>query len=349
MDWITTSGRTLHEAKSNALDQLGIVADEAEFDVVNDVEKGLFGRVKTEARIRARVRPRQIPEKDERSQRRRGSGSKNNGRRNNNKSRSGGENSNKGGGGSNRQSNDGQSKGNQSRNQKGGGSQQNNASKGGGAEKANAASEQSSQNDNSQSSNDSAQSGSNNRNRNRNRGGASQAAAAASAAPKKEKQVVETEISREDQERIAQEFLEGVLGAFEMSGSVAVADEPADDGAIELAVTGQELGLLVGQKGMTLNSLQELTRTVVQRKADGAKTDRLRVDVAGYRARRTAALQEFATKIANDVMESGNEKLLEPMGPADRKVVHDTVNDIDGVETGSEGEEPRRRVVIRPV
>ena len=349
MDWITTSGRTLHEAKSNALDQLGIVADEAEFDVVNDVEKGLFGRVKTEARIRARVRPRQIPEKDERGQRRRGSGSKNNGRRNNNKSRSGGENSNKGGGGSNRQSNDGQSKGNQSRNQKGGGSQQNNASKGGGAEKANAASEQSSQNDNSQSSNDSAQSGSNNRNRNRNRGGASQAAAAASAAPKKEKQVVETEISREDQERIAQEFLEGVLGAFEMSGSVAVADEPADDGAIELAVTGQELGLLVGQKGMTLNSLQELTRTVVQRKADGAKTDRLRVDVAGYRARRTAALQEFATKIANDVMESGNEKLLEPMGPADRKVVHDTVNDIDGVETGSEGEEPRRRVVIRPV
>ena len=61
MDWITTSGRTLHEAKSNALDQLGIVADEAEFDVVNDVEKGLFGRVKNDARIRARVKPRQIP------------------------------------------------------------------------------------------------------------------------------------------------------------------------------------------------------------------------------------------------------------------------------------------------
>ena len=52
MDWITTSGRTLHEAKSNALDQLGIVADDAEFDVINDVEKGLFGRVKTEAKIR---------------------------------------------------------------------------------------------------------------------------------------------------------------------------------------------------------------------------------------------------------------------------------------------------------
>ena len=52
MDWITTSGTTLDEAKSNALDQLGIVADEAEFDVVNDVQKGLFGRVKVEAKVR---------------------------------------------------------------------------------------------------------------------------------------------------------------------------------------------------------------------------------------------------------------------------------------------------------
>ena len=344
MDWITTSGSSLHEAKSNALDQLGIVADEAEFDVVNDVEKNFFGRVKTEARVRARVKPRQIPEKDERNNRRRGgSGSKNNNRRNN-----------KNKGGNNRS---GQSNG-----QKGGGSQQNASSQGNGSKDNSSTNEarqgaSNSQNDqqqnDQQASNGSSKKAENN-NRNRNRGGKSKPAAAtagagaAVAASKKEK-AVETEISREDQERIAQEFLEGVLGAFEMDGSVAVAEEPADDGAIELAVTGQELGLLVGQKGMTLNSLQELTRTVVQRNADGAKTDRLRVDVAGYRARRTAALQEFATKIANDVLDSGSEKLLEPMGPADRKVVHDTINDIDGVDTGSEGEEPRRRVVIRPV
>ena len=133
-----------------------------------------------------------------------------------------------------------------------------------------------------------------------------------------------------------------------MTGAVDVVEEAADDDAIEMVVTGRELGLLVGQKGVTLNALQELTRTVVQRKADGAKTDRLRVDVAGYRARRTEALQGFAAKIAADVLESGSEKLLEPMGPADRKVVHDAVNGIDGVETGSEGEEPRRRVIIRP-
>lgn len=345
MDWITTSGRTLHEAKSNALDQLGIVADEAEFDVVNDVEKGLFGRVKTEARIRARVRPRAIPEKDERTNRRRNSGAKNGGNR-----------QNKGRNDGNRRGGKGQSNSSQSKNQKGGGRNKNQQNAGENAQKGNSGGQNAGQ-DTGGREGAKANSGNNNRNQNRNTGGAKQAAAGAAvagtaaaattAAPRKEKKAVETEISREDQERYAQEFLEGVLGAFEMTGNVALADAPADDGAIELAVTGQELGLLVGQKGMTLNALQELTRTVVQRNADGAKTDRLRVDVAGYRARRTVALQEFATKIAEDVLESGNEKLLEPMGPADRKVVHDTVNDIDGVETGSEGEEPRRRVVIR--
>jgi len=69
MDWITTSGRSLDEAKSHALDQLGIVADEAEFDIVNDVDKGLFGRIKSEAKIRARVRPKQPLEKDDRRRR----------------------------------------------------------------------------------------------------------------------------------------------------------------------------------------------------------------------------------------------------------------------------------------
>lgn len=328
MDWITTSGKTLHEAKSNALDQLGIVADEAEFDVVNDVEKSLFGRVKTEARVRARVRPRQIPEKDDRNNRRRNSNNKGGGNNRRNKKNDGGEGSSK-----NRNSNQGGG-------QKKSGSDQKTKQKAGNGNGAQNNGGPKQDNGNQKSSR--GKSGNN-----RNRSGAGQAAAA-TAAPKKEKPV-ETEISREEQERIATGFLDGLLGSFEMNGTVAVVEEEADDGAIELTVTGQELGLLVGQKGATLNALQELTRTVVQRNADGAKTDRLRVDVAGYRARRTAALADFATKIANDVLESGSEKLLEPMGPADRKVVHDTVNGIDGVETGSEGEEPRRRVVIRPV
>jgi len=345
MDWITTSGGSLDEAKSHALDQLGIVADEAEFDIINDVEKSFFGRVKTEAKVRARVRPKQPSVKEDRNSGRRRSGggrSRNRGKgggQGGQGANTGGQNRNGGGKGGNNRSKDGGGRGG---NTKGGGENKRGNNRNG---------------ENSRSDDKSAQPGQgsnrnrsqNDQNRNKNKGGGGAAAAAATATPKRKREPVEHEMmNREDQEQTATDFLEGVLGAFGMTGAVSIAEEIADDDAIEMAVSGQELGLLVGQKGMTLNALQELTRTVVQREADGAKTNRLRVDVAGYRARRTEALQDFATKIANDVAESGTEKLLEPMGPADRKVVHDTVNDIDGVETGSEGEEPRRRVVIRP-
>ncbi|MDW3176923.1 MAG: RNA-binding cell elongation regulator Jag/EloR [Acidimicrobiia bacterium] len=343
MDWITTSGRTLDEAKSHALDQLGIVADEAEFDVVSDVEKGLFGRVKSEAKIRARVRPKQTAVKEDRGRRRgnsggngRGRGQKaGGGRGGNGKGRKPEGNRNSENSNAPKQENarSGESRGNGG----GGNGQRSKASNSRGGGNGGA------RNDNRSSSNGRGNSGSG-------RGDAQQKSEKQQTKSNNAKRdTVEEHMSRDDQEQAAQGFLEGVLDAFGMTGSVAVVQEAADDDAIEMVVTGEELGLLVGQKGITLNSLQELTRTVVQREADGAKTDRLRVDVAGYRARRTAALQSFAAQIAADVIESGTEKLLEPMGPADRKVVHDAVNDIDGVETGSEGEEPRRRVVIRPV
>jgi spoIIIJ-associated protein len=72
------------------------------------------------------------------------------------------------------------------------------------------------------------------------------------------------------------------------------------------------------------------------------------VDVAGYRARRRDALAAFARNVANEVKESGAARSLEPMGSADRKVVHDALTDVEGVSTVSEGEDPRRRVVIVP-
>ncbi len=333
MDWITTSGSSIDEAKSNALDQLGIVADEAEFDVVNDVQKGFLGRVKTEAKIRARVKPKQPAAKEDRGGRRRnGGGGNGKGRGNGSRNRGG----NKGGGGNNRsQSNNGGNKGGN----KGGGGNNRNQSNNGGENKSGGDSSKP-QNGKNQSQKQDA--------RPEKSGGQAAAAAATATEQKEKKGNVDHEFSREEQEKVAIDFLEGVLDVFDMDGQVAVSEELADDNAIEVAVTGKELGLLVGPKGATLNALQELTRTVVQREADGAKTERLRVDVAGYRERRSAALQDFARKIAADVAESGNEKVMEPMGPADRKIVHDALNDMDGVETGSEGEEPRRRVVIRP-
>ena len=67
-----------------------------------------------------------------------------------------------------------------------------------------------------------------------------------------------------------------------------------------------------------------------------------------YRERRKEALERFTHQVAEQVLASGSPTSLEPMSPADRKIVHDTVNEIDGVRTTSEGEEPRRRVVILP-
>jgi spoIIIJ-associated protein len=117
---------------------------------------------------------------------------------------------------------------------------------------------------------------------------------------------------------------------------------------LEATVDGSELGLLVGQKGVTLQAVQELVRSMVQRRFVGQSHARVRVDVAGYRARRKEALERFATSVAESVKESGVAKALDPMGSADRKVVHDVVNDIEGVVTVSEGEDDARRVVIRP-
>ena len=79
-----------------------------------------------------------------------------------------------------------------------------------------------------------------------------------------------------------------------------------------------------------------------------AHQGRIRLYVSGYRSKRRDALERVTRQIAEEVRTSGVAKSLEPMHPADRKVVHDTVNEIDGVSTTSEGEEPRRRVVILP-
>jgi spoIIIJ-associated protein len=86
---------------------------------------------------------------------------------------------------------------------------------------------------------------------------------------------------------------------------------------------------------------------VVQRHTD-EHTSRIVVDVGGYRERRAAALRQFVIEAGADVLRTGIPEALEPMSPSDRKVVHDTVNELEGLETTSEGVEPRRYVVIRP-
>jgi spoIIIJ-associated protein len=150
----------------------------------------------------------------------------------------------------------------------------------------------------------------------------------------------------EEQAAIMRSFLEGLVDAFDLEATFE--EDRVDEDTIELKVVGDNLGLLIGPKGQTLQSVQELARTVVQRQATGTHHGRVRIDIGGYRERRKEALARFATQVAADVAETGVAMALEPMHPADRKVVHDTVNELEGVATTSEGEEPRRRVVILP-
>jgi spoIIIJ-associated protein len=90
----------------------------------------------------------------------------------------------------------------------------------------------------------------------------------------------------------------------------------------------------------------ELCRTMVHRQSQAGA--RLRLDIAGYAERRREALRIYARRLAEKVLAEGGEIMLEPMNPADRKVVHDTAADIDGVRSFSEGEDPERSVVLAP-
>lgn len=153
-------------------------------------------------------------------------------------------------------------------------------------------------------------------------------------------------MTAEEQAERAGEFLVGLAEAFGHRAEARI--EPITDDLVEVHLDGDELGLMIGPKGTTLQAIYDLAKVVVQREADGQRSGRFRIDIGGYRARRREALERFATQVADQVRESGTATALEPMGASDRKTVHDTVNEIDGVSTRSEGEEPRRRVVIEP-
>lgn len=144
-----------------------------------------------------------------------------------------------------------------------------------------------------------------------------------------------------EQAEIAVAFLKGLLDAFGLEGEVT---SRVDDDVLFLDVAGDQTEALVGPKGSVMHAVLELTRTVIQRKTFGAP--RMRIDIAGYAQRRREALKIYTTKLAEKAIAEGGEIMLEPMNAADRKVVHDTVAEIEGVRSFSEGEEPQRAVVI---
>ncbi len=157
-----------------------------------------------------------------------------------------------------------------------------------------------------------------------------------------------TEEDLEEQGDLALEFLEGLLARMGLTADV----EPALQGGtmyLDILGTGpddEDMGLLIGRHGQTLEALQELTRVVVGHRT-GMRC-RVIVDVEDYRKRQRARLESRAREIAKKVQRTGHEEELEAMNPYERKVVHDAVATVSGVESASRGEEPERRVVIRP-
>lgn len=153
----------------------------------------------------------------------------------------------------------------------------------------------------------------------------------------------------DDQANAAADFLEDLLGRMGIDASV----EPnLEDGTMYVDILGsgpedEDMALLIGRHGQTLEAFQELTRHVVMRKT-GLRC-RVVVDVEDYKKRQRDRLVAKAHDIANRVARTGRSEELEPMTPYERKVVHDAVATVEGVESASRGEDPERRVVISRV
>jgi spoIIIJ-associated protein len=148
-------------------------------------------------------------------------------------------------------------------------------------------------------------------------------------------------LTLEQQADVAREFLEGLVDAYGLEGSVSTS---VDEDVIIVDVEGDQTEAMVGVRGSVRSAIHELTRTVLQRYS--ADTARLRLDIAGYAERRRQALSIYAEQLINQLMEEGGEIMLEPMSPADRKVIHDAAGAHGGVSSYSEGEPPRRYVVL---
>lgn len=350
MEWIVTTGKTVAEAVEAALDELGVDEGDIEYEVLEESKRGFLSRLGggSPARIKARVKPlsREKPDR-----RRRGGGRERDRER---KSGDGGERAARPRAerpASDRPAGD-RPAADRAGSERSGGSRPGRGRPQGGAAGAGASSEEVEDRPSGERDRGAAgdrSSGSSSRNRRRKKPQGASATARASRAEagsngEEEESVSGSDVSLEEQAELAETFARGFIERFGLPATVAARAEGDDD--VNVDIEGDDLGLLIGPKAATVDALQELVRTAVQRRIGGHGA-RIHVDVAGYRARRQEALAEFARQAAQRALESGRDQVFEPMSPLDRKIVHDIVNEIEGVATISEGEEPRRRVVIK--
>jgi spoIIIJ-associated protein len=148
----------------------------------------------------------------------------------------------------------------------------------------------------------------------------------------------------DDQADIAADFMEGLLDRLGLDADV---ETNLEDGTMYVDVwgDGEDMGVLIGRHGATLDAMQEIVRAVVQRRSEARC--RVLIDVEDYRKRRRSQLASKAREAARRVSKTGRDERFEPMNAYERKIVHDAAGSVGGVETFSEGEEPDRRVVIR--
>lgn len=162
------------------------------------------------------------------------------------------------------------------------------------------------------------------------------------AEPKKE---IEITVVTEETMKICEEFLMDVLRAMGME-AVEVDSKIDEDGALSIELKGDNMGILIGKRGQTLDSLQYLTNRVANKSQDGYV--RVKLDTEDYRRRRKQTLENLAKNIAYKVKRSRKAVALEPMNPYERRIIHSALQGDERVSTHSEGEEPYRRVVITP-
>jgi spoIIIJ-associated protein len=120
-----------------------------------------------------------------------------------------------------------------------------------------------------------------------------------------------------------------------------------DEEALVATLTGPDLGLVIGKHGQTIDAIQYLANAIVWRGQEDRKS--VVVDAAGYRDRRRASLEQLADRAAGEARASSKEIALEPMSSVERKIIHLYLQEREDVETASEGTEPNRYVVVKPI
>ena len=270
MEWLEVSAPSVEAAKERALDSLGIHESDAEFEIVTEGKTSIFGRVKEDARVRARVLPIPVRPKNIRTR---------NGRRSRSSAkRSAGSVGNKH------------------------------------TVRSKSASKQTSTH------------------------------GTTSANSQKTVRSGKMNSSLKDQAELVESFVNGI--AETMNLNLKFTRYNLKDGMLRIEANGDDIGVLIGKRGATARAIDDLARTILQRSGHIAQAGKVRIDIGGVEARRYAALSEFAKNIAVEVQEYGQEIRIEPMNRIDRKIIHDTVAEIDGVGSRSEGNDTLRHVVI---